>query len=118
MNVMNKFLSMICAASAIALLAGCANDGNTVASNLGAGPTAYDSFYDDYYGPFDDGYWGEDGAFYYSNGLDGFRRDDGSHFRHDGASGFHGIHTGGFHGFHAGDGMRAGGDVGRAGGKR
>ncbi len=29
-----------------------------------AGPVAYDGYYDDFYGPVYDGYWGTDGAFY------------------------------------------------------
>jgi hypothetical protein len=28
----------------------------------------YDAYYDDAYGPFYDGYWGDDGGFYYRNG--------------------------------------------------
>lgn len=62
-----------------------------------AGPGAYDydGFYDDYYGPFFDGYWAPDGFFYYSRGLgDGFHRDVGGHFRHDSAAGFHAVHGG------------------------
>jgi hypothetical protein len=117
-DTMNKLLSMIFAASAIALTAGCANRGNTLALNAGVAPGVYDGFYDDYYGPFYDGYWGDDGLFYYSDGAGGFRRDDGNHFRHEGADGFHGIHTGGSRvagGFRAGggDGLRAGGGGGR-----
>jgi hypothetical protein len=119
MKAMKKFFSMICAATAIALTAGCATHGNAVALNAGVGRAPYDGFYDDYYGPFDDGYWGDDGAFYYSDGVGGFHRDDGGHFRHGGGSGFHGIHTGGFGGIHTGGfhgGTHMGGGAGRAGG--
>ncbi len=109
---MTKFLPMIFAASAVALIAGCANPGNVASAG-------YDGYYDDYYGPFDYGYWGDDGFFYYSDGAGGFRRDDGNHFRHGAAEGFHGIHTGGVGGggeggFRAGGGFR-GGEGGRAG---
>jgi hypothetical protein len=43
-NVMNKHLSMIFAASAIALTAGCVNHGNAVALNAGVAPAVYDGF--------------------------------------------------------------------------
>ncbi len=57
---------------------------------------AYDAYYDDAYGPFYDGYWGDDGAFYYSDGAGRpFVRDGGAHFRHGAAGGFHGVHGGG-----------------------
>jgi hypothetical protein len=70
----------------------------------GGGGLAY---YDDYYGPFDDGYWGRDGFFYYRNGHHGaFIRDESRHFQHGPVAGFHGVRAhGGFHGFgHAGGG--------------
>jgi hypothetical protein len=55
------------------------------------GPVGYAGYYDDYYGPVYDGYWGGDGAFYYSPGPGRpYARDDRGHFRHDAASGFHG----------------------------
>ena len=60
------------------------------------GPYAYDGFYDDFYGPIYDGYWGDDGFFYYRSGEHdrGFHRGDRSHFARDGAPGehFHAIH--------------------------
>ncbi|HEX7710323.1 MAG TPA: hypothetical protein VF418_05250 [Sphingomonadaceae bacterium] len=40
----------------------------------------YDVWYDGYYGPIEDGYWGGDGYFWYSSGRD-WRRGDGNHFR-------------------------------------
>ena len=55
----------------------------------------YDGYYDDYYGPIYDGYWGSDGYFYY-RGSDHdrhFMRGDRSHFRRGGempqGGGFH-----------------------------
>src|SRR5258705_23964 len=87
---MNRIVSMIFAASAIALTAGCAGE-SSVAFEAG-GP--YDGYYDDYYGPFYSGYWGGDGFFYYNDGGGDRHRDDGNHFRHDGGDGCHGVPTG------------------------
>jgi hypothetical protein len=72
----------------------------------GGGGLAY---YDDYYGPFHEGYWGRDGAFYHRSGESRqFARDEGQHFRHAPAGGFHGVHaSAGFHGGgHGGGGER------------
>lgn len=50
----------------------------------GPGPIAYDGFYDDYYGPINDGYWGDGGVFYYRSDPHGrFVADRDGHFRHD-----------------------------------
>lgn len=49
------------------------------------GPVALDDcsgFYDDFYGPFDDGCWGNDGYFWYRGGDHGWHRDDARHFSH------------------------------------
>jgi hypothetical protein len=79
-------------------LAACATHGRPF---IGAGvqPVGYDAYYDDAYGPFYDGYWGDDGAFYYCPGSgQPFVRDGGGHFRHDGGGGgggFHAVHGGG-----------------------
>ncbi len=51
-----------------------------------------DGYYDDFYGPFDAGYWGDDGVFVYRGSDRQFHRDDGGHFRRDGATGFHTMH--------------------------
>jgi hypothetical protein len=62
----------------------------------GVRPVSYDAYYDDAYGPFYDGYWGDDGAFYYCGGAGRpFIRDGGGHFQHGGAGGFHPVHGGG-----------------------
>ena len=63
----------------------------------GPGPVVYDGFYDDYYGPIYDGYWGTGGAFYYRTHPNGrFVRDRSGHFRQNmgGAPGghFHPMH--------------------------
>jgi hypothetical protein len=71
----------------------------------------YDAYYDDAYGPFYDGYWGDDGGFYYRSGRGRpFGRDGGDHFHHSPGGGFHGVHSsGGFHGGgHAGGGHGGG----------
>jgi len=79
------------AAVAVGILAaGCASTGS-----YGGGAsvaTGYDGYYDDFYGPFDNGYWAPDGFFHFAIvGHRGFRRDDGHHFRHEAANGFHSI---------------------------
>ena len=76
------------------VLACCASYG----PDPGFGPVAlgYDAYYDDAYGPFYDGYWGDDGAFYYRGGPGRpFGRDGGGHFHRGPAAGFHGVHAGG-----------------------
>ena len=44
----------------------------------------YDGYYDDFYGPVYDGYWRNDGYYYYRPGRGRpYVRDDGRHFRRD-----------------------------------
>ena len=73
------------AASALALSA-CADDHYRGRVALGwEQPYAYDGYYDGYYGQIHDGYWGDDGSFYYRSG-DGereYHRGDGDHFRRE-----------------------------------
>jgi len=58
------------------------------------GPIGFDGYYDDAYGPFYDGYWG-DGGFYYSTGEGrGYQLDRANHFRHEASDGFHAVHGG------------------------
>lgn len=73
------------------VVGGCA----TGYDGYGGGPYAFNGYYDDFYGPVYDGYWGNDGFFYYRGGAGErrFRRGDAAHFRRDGAPG------GGFHSF-------------------
>lgn len=84
-------------AAALLTLAGCAGPGY-----VGGGAMAgYDGFYDDYYGPIYDGYWGDGGVFFYRSHPHGrYIRDGGGHFRHDAVNGFHSMHVNGpvFHG--------------------
>jgi hypothetical protein len=96
-----KKLLISLAASAVALTISACAGGYYGPGGPVVGPVAYDGFYDDAYGPFYDGYWGGDGAFYYSDGEGHpFHRDTGGHFRHDMAQGFHPVH--GFGGMHGG----------------
>lgn len=56
----------------------------------GRGYQAYDVYYDNHYGPVRDGYWNDDGWFYYRDTRSReWRRDDGRHFRRDAADGYH-----------------------------
>ncbi|MDI7775394.1 hypothetical protein [Asticcacaulis sp. EMRT-3] len=49
----------------------------------------YDVYYDGYYGPVRQGYWGHDGWFYYRDpGRRDYRRDDGRHFRREPYNGY------------------------------
>ncbi len=84
-----KTVSLLaCGAVAAALLGGCASGYGEGATSVGFG---YDGFYDDYYGPFNNGYWDHDN-FFYADGHGRWQRDSGNHFRHDAAPGFHSFH--------------------------
>ncbi len=78
-----KNLLLISAAGAALLLAGCASEGGY----YGGAAVGYDyygpsdAWYDGYYGPYVDGYWGDGGVFFYSTGRGDYRRDEGGHFR-------------------------------------
>jgi len=79
-----KFLSILAAGAALAALSAC-NEG--YGTEVGWGPSgyAYDGWYDGYYGPVYEGYWGDDGGFWYRGnaGDHHWRRGDGTHFRRD-----------------------------------
>ena len=71
------------------MLAGCGEYGG-VGVGYGSdiysgGPYAYDGYYDGYYGPVYDGYWGTDNYYYYRSSASdrAFRRGDTAHFRRD-----------------------------------
>jgi hypothetical protein len=85
-------VKMILTIGAAALvLSACTGPGHerfAVDVGVGAGPVAYDGYYDGYYGPYTDGYWGTDGFFYYSDANRHFVRDDNRHFRREPATGF------------------------------
>jgi len=58
-----------------------------------AGNNSYDVWYDNYYGQVRDGYWSDDGWYYYRDSRSrDYRRDDGRHFRRDAADGYHSSH--------------------------
>jgi hypothetical protein len=81
------------AALAGAVLAGC-SDGYGYRSGVAVSADYYDTgYYDGYYGPFYDGYWANDGYFYYSPGTGRpFVRDRHRHFRHNAHRGFNQFH--------------------------
>ena len=85
---MKKFAPALGAVLALSMLGGCAT--GFYGSHHGDGFVA-DAYYDDSYGPYYDGYWGTDGAFYYRDTADHpYVRDDAKHFRPDNAGGsFH-----------------------------
>ncbi len=68
---------------AVLTLAGCAGRERVGVAVAAGGPDYYDGYYDGYYGPFVDGYWGGDGAFWYQDGGHAWHSDTGGHFRHD-----------------------------------
>ena len=85
-----KTLAAITLAAAMALSLGACAD-------MGYHPGGYgyvDGYYDDAYGPFYDGYWGPDDAFYYrANAQDSYHRDDAGHFHHTAGAGMHSFHA-------------------------
>ena len=112
-RVMRRWMVLACLALP---LAGCAYDdyGYGYGHRYGP-PVAYGGFYDNYYGPIYDGYWGEGDAFFYRTGRRGaWVRDTGGHFRRNAGPGP------GFHEFRGqGPGARIGGPRGfRGGGRR
>ena len=85
---MKRLIIALCAAIPAALAGGCTTYGSETGLYAG-GPYAYEGFYDDFYGPIYDGYWGDDGSFYYrtDGGDRSFRRGDGAHFSRGSATG-------------------------------
>jgi hypothetical protein len=59
-------------------------------SGVDYGFSGYDDlYYDNYYGTVRDGYWSDDGWYYYRDRTSReYRRDDGRHFRRDAADGY------------------------------
>ena len=70
-------------------LSACADDGYYHGGPYVGAGLAYDGYYDGFYGPIYDGYWGGDGFFYYRHGAGErrFVRSDPTHFRRDSAGG-------------------------------
>ncbi len=99
-----KALIGLCAATvAAAMLSGCYGGyydrgpgyGYGYGYGYGPGPRALDAcdgYYDDYYGSFDDGCWGDDGGFWYRARDGHYHRDRGGHFSRNGDRGMHPVH--------------------------
>ncbi len=120
---MKLSIGLCAAVAAGALVAACGGNyygGGGVGVGY-AGPVALDDcggYYDDFYGPIDDGCWADDGGFWYrGHGDHEWHRDSGNHFGHAGANGMHDIHPQGpGHGFHFGGGAHGGGAAHGGGG--
>jgi hypothetical protein len=92
-----KIIVGLCLATAAAItLGGCEDHGYAaVGVGVDAGPVALadcDGFYDDFYGPFDDGCWAADGVFWFRDRDGHYHRDVGHHFSHVEAEHMHPIH--------------------------
>jgi len=83
--------------TALTLLAGCETRVPIRGGVAVAGGDYYDGYYDGYYGPFDDGYWGTDGFFWFRGSDRTFHRDEGHHFQRTAAKGFNHVHGSGMH---------------------
>ncbi len=81
-------LFLIAAAGSALLAAGCATNGAYYGGGYGYNSgISGDVWYDGYYGPYADGYWGDGDAFFF-RGVDGhYYRDRASHFRNQSFSG-------------------------------
>jgi hypothetical protein len=78
-----KLIIALCATLAALPLAGCNEGGYGGGVAVGYNsPYSYNGYYDDYYGPIYDGYWGSDGGFYYRSNQNerGYHRGDTRHF--------------------------------------
>ena len=77
-----------------ALMSGCAGEYMAAgggSDEIDVAPQGYNAWYDGYYGPFMNGYWGADGAFYYRIMGGRYLRDDSDHFRRSPAAGFQAV---------------------------
>ncbi|HEY1880195.1 MAG TPA: hypothetical protein VGG68_09705 [Caulobacteraceae bacterium] len=90
-----KLSRLLIVSAAAAMFAGCTAHLGPGYAGVVVGPVAdvdYDAYYDGYYGPIYDGYWGDDGVFIYRTNEGGhWMRGDTTHFRHDTATGFNHI---------------------------
>jgi hypothetical protein len=108
MDAMKLSFGLVAAVAAGALLAGCG--GNYYRGGVDAayvGPAALDDcggYYDDFYGPIDNGCWGDDGVFWYQgHGDKAWHRDTANHFGHAANANMHEVHpTGPGKGYHFG----------------
>ena len=92
---MKAYLGLALVIGAAIGLAACEGDYHHHGLYAGADVAYADGYYDDFYGPLYDGYWGDGDVFYYRTTRDGdFRRDDAHHFtRSAGGGGFHNFHV-------------------------
>lgn len=93
---MKRILIALCVAGSAMTISACAGGYGYGTDVYAGGPYGFDGFYDDFYGPIYDGYWGNDDRFYYRRGANEHRFHRGSpeHFRHGGVPGghFHPMH--------------------------
>jgi hypothetical protein len=88
---MKAFVKIALAAAAALSMTACADGYRYHPAGYAAGDYV-DGYYDDFYGPFDTGYWGSDDVFMYRGADHQFHRDDAGHFRHAGGDGYHSFH--------------------------
>lgn len=81
---MKRPLLLACLAAMVLPLGACADDGYY---RPAWGPRPWYGWYDGFYGPIYDGYWGSDGFFWFrlNSGDRTWRRGDHDHFRRDAA---------------------------------
>ncbi|HKT86104.1 MAG TPA: hypothetical protein VJQ77_08475 [Novosphingobium sp.] len=74
---------ILLAAPLLVGLAGCVEDGYAGVQSAYYDPYPYNGWYDGFYGPIYDGYWGDDGFFYYraTDRDRHFHRGNHDHFR-------------------------------------
>jgi hypothetical protein len=103
---MKRHLVLLAIPAALAL-SGCETGGYYGGGIAYGTAYPYEGYYDGYYGPVYDGYWGNDGYFYYrGNGQDNhYHRGDHAHFNHQAGNGGNWQHVQGAmqpsHGMHA-----------------
>jgi hypothetical protein len=91
---MKKLATVALAAAAAVSMTACADMYGHHDRYAYAGDGVYaDGYYDDFYGPVDTGYWGDDGVFMYRGADQQYHRDDSGHFRKQTAQGYHSVHT-------------------------
>ncbi len=92
---MKKLVPALCATVALSMLLGACETTYDGPRDRHDHDAAYvDAYYDDAYGPYNDGYWADDGYFYYRDTADHpYKRDMDKHFRRDmsGGSSYHQI---------------------------
>ena len=86
-----RFAPLLGAATLMLLLGACVSDedhGHRLHASVD-----YDGYYDDFYGPITDGYWGADGVFMFTTDQGrSYHRDEARHIQRDATAGHHNIH--------------------------